>query len=61
MNIIGKVLAVFAILMFVGCASDGSSGGSKSAAEPSSSSSGGTLSDEKLKEIGISETYDKRQ
>lgn len=56
MNILCRVLAVFFILVLVGCETTG--GGSASSA--SSSSSGG-MSDEQLMKIGIKETYDKRQ
>ena len=57
MNILCRALAVFFILVLVGCETTGggSSGGSDTA-----SSSGG-LSDEQLMKIGIKETYDKRQ
>ncbi len=56
MNILCRVLAVFFILVLVGCETTG--GGSASSA--SSSSSGG-MTDEQLMKIGIKETYDKRQ
>ena len=58
MNILCRVLAVFFILVLVGCETTGSSGGGASA---SSSSSGGGMTDEQLMKIGIKETYDKRQ
>jgi phosphoribosylformylglycinamidine (FGAM) synthase-like enzyme len=57
MNILCRVLAVFFILVLVGCETTGGGGGGASA---SSSSSGG-MSDEQLMKIGIKETYDKRQ
>ena len=56
MNILCRVLAVFFILVLVGCETTG--GGSASSA--SSSSSGG-MTDEQLVKMGIKETYDKRQ
>ena len=61
MNIIGKVLAVFVVLVLVGCASSGgsSSGGSSSSA-PAGSSSGG-LTDADFKRMGVSETSENRQ
>ena len=58
MNILCRVLAVFFILVLVGCETTGGSGGGASA---SSSSSGGGMTDEQLMKIGIKETYDKRQ
>lgn len=58
MNILCRVLAVFFILVLVGCeTTGGSSGGGGSY----SASDGGGLSDEQLMKIGIRETYDKRQ
>ncbi len=57
MNILCRVLAVFFILVLVGCETTGGSGGG---AATSSSSSGG-MTDEQLMKIGIKETYDKRQ
>jgi len=57
MNILCRVLAVFFILVLVGCETTGGSGGGATA---SSSSSGG-MTDEQLMKIGIKETYDKRQ
>ncbi len=60
MNILFKVLAVFSILFLVGCGTTGGSSGGGSAPAASSDNSGG-LSDAKLKEMGIKETYDKRQ
>ena len=57
MNILCRVLAVFFILVLVGCETTGGSGGG---AAVSSSSSGG-MTDEQLVKIGIKETYDKRQ
>ena len=57
MNILCRVLAVFFILVLVGCETTGGSSGGSSA---SASSSGG-MSDEQLMKIGIKETYDKRQ
>ncbi|MDH5457173.1 MAG: hypothetical protein OEY26_00520 [Nitrospinota bacterium] len=58
MNILCRVLAVFFILVLVGCETTGGSGGGATA---SSSSSGGGMTDEQLMKIGIKETYDKRQ
>ena len=58
MNILCRVLAVFFILVLVGCETTGGSGGGGGAAV--SSSSGG-MTDEQLMKIGIKETYDKRQ
>jgi hypothetical protein len=57
MNILCRVLAVFFILVLVGCETTGGGGGGASA---SVSDSGG-MSDEQLMKIGIKETYDKRQ
>lgn len=57
MNILCRVLAVFFILVLVGCETTGGGSASSSA---SSSSSGG-MTDEQLMKIGIKETYDKRQ
>ena len=59
MNILCRVLAVFFILVLVGCETTGGSGGSTAAV--SSSSSDGGMTDEQLMKIGIKETYDKRQ
>jgi hypothetical protein len=59
MNILCRVLAVFFILVLVGCETTGGSGGGGSAAV--SSSSDGGMTDEQLMKIGIKETYDKRQ
>jgi hypothetical protein len=58
MNILCRVLAVFFILVLVGCETTGGSGGGASA---TSSSSSGGMTDEQLMKIGIKETYDKRQ
>ena len=60
MNIMFKVLAVFSILFLVGC---GTTGGSSSGggSAPAASSDNGGMSDAKLMELGIKETYDKRQ
>ena len=56
MNILCRALAVFFILVLVGCeTTGGSSGGAATVSE-----SGG-MSDEQLMKIGIKETYDKRQ
>ena len=55
MNILCRVLAVFFILVLVGCETTGGGGGSASVSE-----SGG-MTDEQLVKIGIKETYDKRQ
>jgi hypothetical protein len=60
MNILCRVLAVFFILVLVGCGTTGGSGGGSSSAAVSSSSDGG-MTDEQLTKIGIKETYDKRQ
>jgi hypothetical protein len=57
MNILCRILAVFVILILVGCETTGGSGGGGSTA---SSSSDGGLTDEQLEKIGIKETYDKR-
>ena len=57
MNILCRVLAVFFILVLVGCETTGGGGGGASA----SASDGGGMSDEQLMKIGIKETYDKRQ
>jgi len=59
MNILCRVLAVFFILVLVGCETTGGSGGGATAS--SSSSSDGGMTDEQLMKIGIKETYDKRQ
>jgi len=58
MNILCRVLAVFFILVLVGCETTGGSGGGATA---STSSSSGGMTDEQLMKIGIKETYDKRQ
>ena len=58
MNILCRVLAVFFILVLVGCGTTGGSGSSSAAV---SSSSDGGMTDEQLTKIGIKETYDKRQ
>ena len=57
MNILCRVLAVFFILVLVGCETTGGSGGGAAV----SSSSDGGMTDEQLMKIGIKETYDKRQ
>lgn len=57
MNILCRVLAVFFILVLVGCETTGGSGGGSAA---SVSDSGG-MTDEQLVKMGIKETYDKRQ
>ena len=57
MNILCRVLAVFFILVLVGCETTGGSGGGAAV----SSSSDGGMTDEQLVKIGIKETYDKRQ
>ena len=57
MNILCRILAVFFILVLVGCETTGGGGGGASV---SSSDSGG-MTDEQLMKIGIKETYDKRQ
>ena len=59
MNILCKVMAVFFILVLVGCETTGGSGGG--AAPAASVSSDGGMTDEQLVKIGIKETYDKRQ
>jgi hypothetical protein len=58
MNILCRVLAVFFILVLVGCETTGGGGGGASA---SVSDDSGGMSDEQLMKIGIKETYDKRQ
>jgi len=58
MNILCRILAVFFILVLVGCETTGGSGGGASSA---SVSDGGGMTDEQLMKIGIKETYDKRQ
>jgi hypothetical protein len=55
MNILCRVLAVFFILVLVGCETTGGGGGSASVSD-----SGG-MTDEQLVKMGIKETYDKRQ
>jgi len=57
MNILCRALAVFFILVLVGCETTGGSGGGSAAV----SSSDGGMTDEQLMKIGIKETYDKRQ
>jgi len=57
MNILCRVLAVFFILVLVGCETTGGSSGGGAAV----SSSNGGMTDEQLMKIGIKETYDKRQ
>ncbi|MDH5762913.1 MAG: hypothetical protein OEZ51_08025 [Nitrospinota bacterium] len=58
MNILCRILAVFVILILVGCETTGgsSSGGGSTA----SSAPDGGMTDEQLEKIGIKETYDKR-
>ena len=56
MNILCRVLAVFFILVLVGCETTGGGGGGAA----SVSDSGG-MTDEQLVKMGIKETYDKRQ
>ena len=58
MNILCRTLAVFFILVLVGCETTGGGGGGASA---SASDSSGGMTDEQLMKIGIKETYDKRQ
>jgi len=60
MNILCRILAIFAIFALVGCASGGGSSGGGGGATVSASDDSGGLTDEKLKELGIAETYDKR-
>ena len=60
MNILSRVMAVFFILVLVGCGTTGGSGGGGAAPAASVSSDGG-MTDEQLVKIGIKETYDKRQ
>ncbi len=56
MNILCRILAVFFILILVGCeTTGGSSGGAASVSD-----SGG-LTDEQLVKMGIKETYQHRQ
>jgi len=57
MNILCRVLAVFFILVLVGCETTGGGGGGAAV----SSSSDGGMTDEQLVKMGIKETYDKRQ
>ena len=57
MNILCRVLAVFFIMVLVGCETTGGSSGGGAAV----SSSNGGMTDEQLMKIGIKETYDKRQ
>ena len=57
MNILCRILAVFFILVLVGCETTGGSSGGGAA---SVSDSGG-MTDEQLVKMGIKETYDKRQ
>ena len=59
MNILCRVLAVFFILVLVGCETTGGSGGGGGAAV--SSSSDGGMTDEQLVKMGIKETYQHRQ
>jgi hypothetical protein len=59
MNILCRVLAVFFILVLVGCETTGGSGSGGGAAV--SSSSDGGLTDEQLVKMGIKETYQNRQ
>lgn len=59
MNILCRVLAVFFILVLVGCETTGGSGGGGGSAAVSDGSGG--MTDEQLQKIGIKETYDKRQ
>lgn len=56
MNILCRILAVFFIMILVGCETTGgsSSGGSASVSD------GSGLTDEQLVKMGIKETYDKR-
>ncbi len=56
MNILCRVLAVFFILILVGCETTGGGGGGAVV-----SSSDGGMTDEQLVKMGIKETYDKRQ
>lgn len=58
MNILCRALAIFFILVLVGCETTGGSSGGGGAAVSSSSSGG--MTDEQLTKIGIKETYDKR-
>jgi len=57
MNILCRFLAVFFILILVGCETTGGSGGGGAA---SVSDSGG-MTDEQLVKMGIKETYQHRQ
>ncbi len=56
MNILCRILAVFFILVLVGCET---TGGSSSSGSASVSSDGG-MTDEQLVKMGLKETYDKR-
>ncbi len=58
MNILCRVLAVFFILVLVGCETTGGGGGGGGSASVSDS---GGMTDEQLVKMGIKETYDKRQ
>lgn len=60
MNILFRVLAVFAILFLVGCGTTGGSSGGGSAPAAVTDSSGG-LSDAQLEKMGIKETYGNRK
>lgn len=59
MNILGRIMAVLAIFMLVGCATSGGGGGSSSASS-SGGGSGKMLTDEDYKRIGVAETYETR-
>ena len=59
MNILCRVLAVFFILVLVGCETTGGSGGGGAAVSAPSSSAG--MTDEQLVKMGIKETYQHRQ
>ena len=56
MNILCRTLAVFFILVLVGCETTGGGGGGAATVSES-----GGMTDEQLMKIGIKETYDKRQ
>ncbi len=56
MNILCRVLAVFFILILVGCETTGGGGGGAAV-----SSSDGGMTDEQLVKMGIKETYQHRQ
>ena len=56
MNILCRVLAVFFIMILVGCETTGGSGGGAAVVSES-----GGMTDEQLVKMGIKETYQHRQ